>query len=152
MIEVAPVLAVAAAAPVLPRGNETVLVVEDTESLRDLTRELLEEQVYTVLMAADGEEALALCRERTDTVHLLLTDVVMPKLGGGDLARLLQESRPRLRVLYMSGYTSGAVLKQGLLEGEISLLEKPFTSEQLARAVRRALDSGPRGTPVPGLD
>jgi two-component system, cell cycle sensor histidine kinase and response regulator CckA len=129
-------------APVLPRGTETVLVVEDTESLRDLIRELLEEQGYTVLVARDGEEALALAAERAAGIDLLLTDVVMPKLGGGDLAQRMRASRPRIRVLFMSGYTSGAISRHGALQEGANLLEKPFTAEQLARAVRLALSAG----------
>jgi CheY-like chemotaxis protein len=125
-------------APSLPRGDETVLVVEDSESLRDLVSELLAGQGYTVLSASNGEEALALAGQHGDRIALLLTDVVMPKLGGGDLVKQLRASRPELRVLYMSGYTSGALSGQGVLEGA-SLLEKPFTSEQLALAVRHAL-------------
>jgi CheY-like chemotaxis protein len=129
------------AAPALPRGVETVLVVEDTDSLRELTQELLDEQGYTVLTARDGEEALGLASERAEAIHLLLTDVVMPKLGGGDLATKVRASRPEIRVLYMSGYTSGAVLRHGVLEDGDNLLERPFTAEQLGRAVRRALDT-----------
>ena len=132
--------AVTAAAP-LPRGQETVLVVEDSESLRDLIREVLEEQGYTVLSATQGEEALTLVRERTDTIDLLLTDVVMPKLGGGELVTKVRALRPEIRALYMSGYTGGTVTRQGVLEEGFRLLEKPFTGEQLTRAVRQALDA-----------
>jgi PAS domain S-box-containing protein len=128
------------AATPLPGGHETVLVVEDTESLRDLVRELLEDQGYTVLCANDGEEALALAGNRGVAIDLLLTDVVMPKLSGGDLVRQLRVLRPEIRVLYMSGYTEGAVTRQGVPSDAGSLLEKPFTGQQLATAVRRVLD------------
>jgi CheY-like chemotaxis protein len=131
------------AAGSVPRGSETVLVVEDSEGLRDMVRELLEEQGYTVQSATEGEEALALLRASGDSISLLLTDVVMPKLGGGELVKQVRAVRPEMRVLYMSGYTSGAISKQGVLEAGSSLLEKPFTGEQLARAVRRALDADP---------
>ena len=123
-----------------PRGHETILVVEDTETLREVIRETLEERGYTVLLASNGEEALALARERDGPIDLLLTDVVMPKLGGGDLARLLSALRSGMRVLYMSGYTNGAISQHGVLGGGVMLLEKPFTGSTLARAVREALD------------
>ena len=133
-----------APAPV-PRGHETVLLVEDTESLREVICEVLEELGYTLLQASHGEEALALAREHGGPIHLLLTDVVMPKLGGADLARQLVSLRPEMRVLYMSGYTNGAMSRQGVLQEGSALLEKPFTNDRLARAVREALDAPRRG-------
>jgi CheY-like chemotaxis protein len=120
-------------------GHETVLVVEDTEDLREMIREVLEERGYTVLAASDGEQALALVGERTGPIELLLTDVVMPKLGGAGLARRVAELRPEIRVLYMSGYSNGAVSRQGVLTPGVTLLEKPFTGDALARAVRQVL-------------
>jgi PAS domain S-box-containing protein len=123
-----------------PRGYETILLVEDTATLQEVIREALEERGYTVLLASNGEEALALARERSGPIHLLLTDVVMPKLGGGDLAKLLSALRPAIRVLYMSGYTNGAISRHGVLGEGVVLLEKPFTGDKLARAVREALD------------
>jgi len=122
------------------RGHETVLVVEDTADLRETIREVLEERGYRVLAAADGEKALALVAERTGPIELLLTDVVMPKLGGAELARRVAELRPEIRVLYMSGYSNGAVSRQGALAPGVTLLEKPFTGDALARAVREAID------------
>jgi two-component system, cell cycle sensor histidine kinase and response regulator CckA len=136
----------AGAAPAeAPRGHETILLVEDTATLQEVIRETLEESGYTVLLASNGEEALALAREREGPIHLLLTDVVMPKLGGGDLAKLLLALRPEIRVLYMSGYTSGAISHHGVLGEGVMLLEKPFTGDKLARVVREALDR-PRST------
>ena len=133
----------AATAPALaaPRGNETVLVVEDTESLREMVREVLEERGYTLLQAADGEQALSLALRHQGPIHLLLTDVVMPKMGGPDLAARLKSLRPEMQTLFMSGYTDGALSRQGILGGSTTLLEKPFTTEGLARAVRAALDA-----------
>jgi CheY-like chemotaxis protein len=130
----------------VPRGDETLLVVEDNESLREVIREVLEEQGYTILQASHGEEALALAREHGGPIHLLLTDVVMPRLGGAELARELASLRPAMRVLYMSGYTDGAISRHGVLREGSALLEKPFTNERLARAVREALDAP--GPPV----
>jgi two-component system, cell cycle sensor histidine kinase and response regulator CckA len=134
-------LAAAAEPAQVPRGHEIVLLVEDTESLREMIGEVLEEQGYRLLQASHGEEALALAREEKGPIDLLLTDLVMPKLGGADLARQLASLRPEMRVLYMSGYTDGAISRQGLLREGSALLEKPFTTNRLARAVREALDA-----------
>jgi CheY-like chemotaxis protein len=136
-VEVAPASPVA----VSPRGNETVLVVEDTESLREMVREVLEERGYTLLQAADGEQALNLAQHHQGPIHLLLTDVVMPRMGGPELAARLTSFRPEMQTLFMSGYTDGALSRQGILRGATTLLEKPFTTEGLARAVRTALDA-----------
>ena len=122
-----------------PRGGETVMVVEDMENVREMIREVLAERGYTVLSAASAEEALALVRERRGPIHLLLTDVVMPKLGGRGLAEQILALRPGTPVLYMSGYTNGAVTHGGALEEGIDLLEKPFSPARLAHAVRKAL-------------
>ncbi len=123
-----------------PRGDETILVVEDNPALREVIRQRLESNGYTVLLARDGDEALALAAARAGSIDLLLTDVVMPGLGGGELAQELCALRPGLRVLYMSGYTDGAIQHHGVLEEGAVLLEKPFTGEKLARAVRDALN------------
>jgi PAS domain S-box-containing protein len=136
----APEATEAVAAPA-PRGHETILVVEDSESLRDLIHELLTEQGYRVLTVTQGEEALALIQEGRHTIDLVLTDVVMPKLGGGDLVKRLRASHPKIRAVYMSGYTSGAISRQGVLEEGAILLEKPFAAETLARTIRLALDA-----------
>jgi PAS domain S-box-containing protein len=129
-----------------PRGEETLLLVEDSEALRDLIREVLEQHGYRVLQANHGERALEVLREHEGAVDLLLTDVVMPKLGGKDLADEVQVLHPGIRVLYMSGYTDGAISRAGILREGMTLLEKPFTSERLTRAVREALDRPEPGT------
>ena len=138
---------VAEAAPAapepIPRGHETVLVVEDSESLRDLIHELLTELGYEVLAVTQGEEALALIQQGRHSVDLVLMDVVMPKLGGGELVKRLRAIRPRLRVVYMSGYTDGAISRQGVLDKGAVLLEKPFTAQNLGRTIRTALDQRP---------
>jgi CheY-like chemotaxis protein len=122
-------------------GRETILLVEDEESLSRLTRELLEESGYSVLEANNGSEALEIARQYEETIHLLLTDVVMPKMGGPALAKQLTILRPETRVLYMSGYTGSSAFAQELAESGPGLLQKPFTREKLTRNVREVLDS-----------
>jgi DNA-binding response OmpR family regulator len=104
---------------------------------------LLTEQGYNVLTVTQGEEALALIQEGKHPVDLVLTDVVMPRLGGKDLIKRLRATHPRLSVVYMSGYTNGAISSQGVLDEGAILLEKPFTGEKLARTIRLALDRRP---------
>jgi two-component system, cell cycle sensor histidine kinase and response regulator CckA len=98
---------------------------------------------FTVLEATDGQAALALAEGHPGEIHLLLTDVVMPKLGGAELARRLRETRPGIRVLFMTGYSTEAVATHGVLAPDSSLLQKPFTVEELMSRVREALDSAP---------
>ena len=133
-----------------PRGTETILLAEDTDSLREVIRETLQERGYKVLAAADGREAFATARMFDGSIDLLLTDVVMPNMGGADLAKALLERRPGLRVVYMSGYTDGALSQHGVLGAGIHLVEKPFTSDLLARKVREALDEKPPANPTGG--
>jgi CheY-like chemotaxis protein len=129
----------------LPRGGETVLVAEDSEPVREVTRELLAALGYSVLTASRGEEALAVARAHDGPIHLLLTDVVMPDLRGGSLAEQLVAERPEARVLYMSGYGDG-VARTADGPGEHDLiLRKPFDQGYLARAVRDALDRARTG-------
>ena len=128
------------AAQELPRGAETVLVVEDQEPVRAITVRTLEDLGYTVIQAGEGEEALALCEHHTGPIHLMLTDVVMPRMGGKELADRLHQIRPELLVLFMSGYTDDAIVDHGILQEGIDFIHKPFTSEVLARRVREALD------------
>jgi len=122
-------------------GVETVLVVEDEEAVRRIARRALEADGYRVLDAADGREALRILDLGPERVHLLLTDVVMPGMGGREVAARAVERSPEVRVLYMSGYLDDELLRD-LVEGdEVALLRKPFTREQLLRAVRDALDA-----------
>jgi two-component system cell cycle sensor histidine kinase/response regulator CckA len=123
-----------------PRGTETVLVAEDMPTVRSVTRNMLERQGYTVLEAPDGEAALRLAAEYPGAIDLLLTDVVMPRSGGRQLADRLVQVRPDVRVLYMSGYADDAIVHHGILEAGIAYLQKPFTLETLARKVRDTLD------------
>jgi PAS domain S-box-containing protein len=126
-----------------PRGSETVLLVEDEEVVRNLVREILEGNGYTVLEARNGAEALELGRQFTSPIHLLVTDVVMPKMSGRELAERLVTIHRETRVLYMSGYTDGAIGQHGVLDPHTELLQKPFTFEALAQKVRKVLDAPP---------
>jgi CheY-like chemotaxis protein len=121
-------------------GSETVLVVEDEPTLREVVGAILRAHGYTVVLAADADEAERLAREQTGPFHLLLTDVVMPGRGGRELADRLAAARPGLRVLYMSGYTDDAVVRHGVLEAGVDFIQKPFTPGALARKVREVLD------------
>ena len=125
-------------------GSEKILLVEDNPALREMIRRRLAASGYTVLLAADGEAALTLAEAHPEPIDLLLTDVVMPKLGGAELAQRLGALRPGLRVLFMSGYTDGAIVHHGVLEDGVVLLEKPFSGEKLLRTVREVLDQPPR--------
>ncbi len=125
----------------LPRGTETVLVAEDEEKVRALVREVLQGEGYTVLEAGDGEEALEVAGRHQGTVHLLVTDVIMPRLGGPELARRLQLLRPDMKVLFMSGYTDGDISSYGGLGSEAPLLQKPFQPMALSRRVREVLET-----------
>jgi two-component system, cell cycle sensor histidine kinase and response regulator CckA len=123
-------------------GPRTILLVEDEQSLRKLTRVTLRDAGYTVLEAGDANEALKIAAEATAPIDLLLTDVVMPGMSGRALADTLSPLRPQMRVLYMSGYTDGAVAAHGVLESGIRVLHKPFTREQLIRRVESVLTAG----------
>jgi signal transduction histidine kinase len=122
------------------RGSETILVVEDEETVRELAVRVLERQGYRVLDASGGSEALLLCEEFKDSIHLILTDVVMPGMGGRKLVDFLKEIHTETKALYMSGYTDNAILHHGVLDKGIEFIQKPFTVEKLARKVREVLD------------
>ena len=130
------------AAPVIPgpRGAETVLVAEDEVAVRRLTKRILERQGYQVLEARDGRHAIELATRHAGPIDLLLTDMVMPEMNGRALAEQLCRLRPSLRVLYMSGYTDDDIVRRGMLGPGTGFLEKPFTPDMLARAIRVALD------------
>jgi CheY-like chemotaxis protein len=130
---------VPATAQPVPGGVETVLLVEDESALRELTRTILEEAGYTVLEAAGGEQALRLVRD-TPNIDLLLTDVVMPGLGGKQLASRMQAAYQGLKVLYMSGYADDVVAHSGILVQGTVLIQKPFTKRKLLTSVRQSLD------------
>jgi nitrogen-specific signal transduction histidine kinase/CheY-like chemotaxis protein len=127
------------------RGSETVLVVEDEDSVRLVAVGSLRKAGYQVLQAASGEEALRVASSHAGPIDLVLTDVLMPGIHGPELVKRLKESRPAVRALYMSGHADDALLHHGILEGELSFLEKPFTRNDLAKKVRDVLD-GARST------
>ncbi len=121
-------------------GTETLLLVEDAEPLRTLTKETLERSGYTVLEAGNGIEAIQVAHDSPGPIHLLLTDVIMPVMGGEQLAAQLSRIRPNIKVLYMSGYPNDGIAWPGMLASGVILLEKPFTREILWRRVRQVLD------------
>jgi two-component system, cell cycle sensor histidine kinase and response regulator CckA len=126
------------------RGSETVLIVEDEEGVRGLLRHVLEIRGYKVLEAANGEQALRVYRESSSRIQLVLTDMIMPKMGGRELAVRLGEIVPDVKIIFMSGYTDDVLLRTGELEKGMSFLQKPLRPETLASKVREALDSPSR--------
>jgi CheY-like chemotaxis protein len=122
-----------------PGGSETVLVVEDLAEVRDYAVAALQAYGYRVLQAGNAGEALLICERERDRIHLVLTDVVMPNLGGPELASRLEKLRPGIKVLLMSGYTDNAISINGALDERAHFIEKPFSPEQLARKVRAVL-------------
>ena len=122
------------------RGTETILIVEDDALVRKLATETLNRFGYQVLEAAHGEEALRICRTHEGTIHLLLTDVIMPGMTGRELAGRIEPLFAKIKVLYMSGYTDNAILRQGRLDPDMSFLQKPFTPSILLHKVREVLD------------
>jgi signal transduction histidine kinase len=129
------------ASEALPRGSETVLVVEDEEQLKDLTCRMLRDQGYQVLSTIDAIQALEICGAYPGPIHLLVTDMVMPRMGGAELAEAARGLRAEMRVLYMSGYTDSATLGDDGPE-QVPFLQKPFTALELGRRVREALATG----------
>ena len=130
--------------PVQPRalapGGETVMVVEDEPVVRRLTRTALEESGYKVMEASDGAEALALLARTNGQVDLVLSDVVMPRMGGKALDEALRRQRPELPLLFMSGYPGQEVADRGLLNPDASFIQKPFSPQELVQRVRSLLD------------
>ncbi len=138
------------------RGSETILLVEDQMDVRKATAKVLERNGYHVLQAANAGEALLICEQHPRSIHLLLSDVVMPRMSGAELAERLAALRPRMRVLYMSGYADAAIVQHGILDPGVAYLQKPIAPEQLCLRVREVLDGpdrqsrSPRSTPSEG--
>jgi PAS domain S-box-containing protein len=124
-----------------PKGTETILLVEDSDSLREVTKEFLKIAGYNVVEARNGKDALRVARIHEERIHLLLTDVVMPGMTGRELADEIQQMRPETRILFMSGYTSNVIVRRGVLDEELNLLTKPFTRSGLTQKVREMLNS-----------
>jgi CheY-like chemotaxis protein len=122
------------------QGVETILLVEDESELRVLLRRALEAHGYAVLDAGDGAAALELARAFPGPIHLLLTDVVMPQLSGTELAAMLLDERPAMRVVFMSGYSDEAIERHGVLSPDSVFLQKPVSPDALSRTVRELLD------------
>jgi PAS domain S-box-containing protein len=122
-------------------GFETVLVVEDEESLRALTSRVLRGHGYSILEATNGKEALEIAKKHAGTIHLVITDVVMPEMGGKALVSHLKTTRPGIKSLFVSGYTDNAIVHHGILDSGVDFLQKPFTIESLSCKVREVLDS-----------
>jgi CheY-like chemotaxis protein len=126
-----------------------VPLVEDEAEVRDLAREILEASGYRVLQACDPHEAVLMAERHAGAIHLLLTDVIMPRQSGRALAERLQPLRPELQVLYMSGYNE-AIIRHGVLEPDTVFIQKPFTPAALGQKVRETLDGPrPRSAPTP---
>jgi PAS domain S-box-containing protein len=131
----------APAAPESLHGTETILLAEDAAPVRSVAREVLRRHGYRVLTAADGRTALELAGTHPGPIDLLITDVIMPEMSGRQVADRLKERLPKLKVLFVSGYTDDAIVRHGILEPGIAFLQKPFSPESLARKVREVLDA-----------
>jgi CheY-like chemotaxis protein len=123
-----------------PRGSETIMLVEDEDGVRGITRMILQGLNYTVLEARSGEEAIRLCETHTDPIHLLITDVVMPKMGGRQVAEHVSAARQGIKTMFISGYTDDAIIRHGIEQSKVAFLKKPFTHLSLANKVREVLD------------
>ena len=123
-----------------PRGHETILLVEDEDMVRDLSKEILEGYGYEVISAPNGKEGLRICQEFEGDIDLVITDVVMPQMSGRELAENVGALRPDTRVLYMSGFTDDAIVRHGVLDDGMSFIQKPFSPDSLALKAREVLD------------
>jgi len=126
-------------------GTETILLVEDDETVRKLAHEVLENCGYRLLEAANGVAALSVCEHYSETIDLLLTDVVMPEMSGRGVADRLAQLHPEMKVLYMSGYTDDVIAHHGVINEGIHFLQKPFAPGDLVRKVREVLDGAGNG-------
>jgi two-component system cell cycle sensor histidine kinase/response regulator CckA len=122
-------------------ASETILLVEDQAEVRNLVRRVLEARGYHVLEAASGQDALRLIVQYVGAIDLLLTDLMMPGMTGREVALLLAPAHPKMKVLYLSGYTDESIVPHGLLEPGSAFLPKPFSAEALARKIRAVLDA-----------
>jgi CheY-like chemotaxis protein len=121
-------------------GHEVILLAEDEQSILQMTKKMLERQGYTVIAASTPGEAIRMAREHDAEIHLLLTDVVMPEMNGRDLAKNLLSLYPRMKRLFMSGYTADVIAHHGVLDKGVNFIQKPFSGKELAAKVREALE------------
>jgi two-component system cell cycle sensor histidine kinase/response regulator CckA len=124
----------------IPQGTETVLLVEDEEMVRNLSQEILEDSGYRVVVATNGKEGLRVCREFDEHIDLIITDVVMPEMNGREMVEHVTLLRPTTKVLFMSGYTDDAIVRHGILEENMSYMQKPFLPDALVLKAREVLD------------
>lgn len=124
----------------LPRGSETVLLVEDEQAVRRAAAEFIRVQGYTVLEAKDGFDALSVTKNYGSPIHLVITDVVMPNMSGGELAKELAQLRPDTKLLFVSGYAGKTVLDHKVIDLETNFVQKPYTLKQLSLKIRSVLE------------
>jgi CheY-like chemotaxis protein len=133
--------AAAAVVSGMPRGTESVIVVEDNAAVRTIVCDVLQRLGYRVFAMSNGQQAVSFGSRSPEFIDLLLTDVIMEGMNGRKVADVFREVRPETKVLFMSGYTDDAIVRHGVLEASVQYLGKPFTAEQLAAKVREVLDS-----------
>ncbi|HNT35952.1 MAG TPA: response regulator, partial [bacterium] len=125
----------------ISHGNETVLLVEDESAILRLAQTMLERWGYRVLTASKPSEAIQIAQSYPESIHLLITDVIMPEMNGRDLTRHIASLRPGMKVLFTSGYTANVIAHHGVLDAGVHFMQKPFSMEDLAHKVREALDT-----------
>jgi CheY-like chemotaxis protein len=138
---------IAPASMVKVEGKETILLAEDEEGVRELISHILTQQGFKVLEASNGHEALEVCRQHHSELHLLITDLIMPRMSGRELADQITALRPEVAVLFISGYTDDALVRRGETFGRTGFLQKPFVPSELLQKVRQLLDANMVKTP-----